>query len=421
MNSRPRRVIVLLLGVVLGIALSVAGRVMAERSAASAANVAETPPAPWEDAQLLAEILQRVREYYVDPVDDHQLMRQAMHGVVEGLDEYSDFLESDEYAALKLMTSGSYAGIGIEVEAVAGGMRVAKSMSDSPATRAGVHAGDMIVSIDGRHFGADQLDAAINSVRGEPGTSVRLSVLRNGQPLDFDIVRSEVELPSVATQLLAPDYGYVRISSFTESTADEFARELARLQGRASGNGLQGLIIDLRNNPGGVLDAAVAVADDFLEQGVIVSGRGRSEDASFIEQARPGDLLPGARIAVLVNGGSASAAEILAAALRDNNRAALYGSRTYGKGSVQSVMPLSGGQALKLTTANYYTPKGQSLNQRGITPDVVINGDEAPLPDLDAADTAPSLARRDSLVGIALQGLRSRPHLASAPARPRRS
>ena len=421
MISRTRWVIALLAGVMLGIMLSVAGRVMAERSASSVAAVAETPVVPWEDARLLAEILQRVREYYVDPVDDHQLMRQAMHGMVEGLDDYSGFLESDEYAALKLMTSGSYAGIGIEVEAVADGVRVTGSMTGSPAARAGVRAGDLIVTIDGRRFGADQLDAAVNSVRGEPGTRVRLSVLREGQPLDFDIVRSEVELPSVAAQLLAPDYGYLRISSFTESTADEFARELVRLQGRAHGNTLQGLVIDLRNNPGGVLDAAVAVADDFLEQGVIVSGRGRSDDATFIEQAEPGDLLSGARIAVLVNGGSASAAEILAAALRDNNRATLYGRRTYGKGSVQSVMPLSGGQALKLTTANYYTPKGQSLNQRGITPDVVINVDEAPLPDLDTADDAPTLARRDSVIGVALQGLRGGPHLAAAPRRPRRS
>lgn len=421
MIFRARWVIVLLAGVVLGITLSVAGRVMAERSAAPATAVAEAPVVPWEDARLLAEILQRVREYYVDPVDDHQLMRQAMHGMVEGLDEYSGFLESDEYAALKLMTSGSYAGIGIEVEAVADGVRITGSMAGSPAARAGVHAGDLIVTIDGRRFGADQLDAAVNSVRGEPGSRVRLSVLREGRPLDFDIVRSEVELPSVAAQLLAPDYGYLRISSFTESTADEFARELVRLQGRANGNALQGLVIDLRNNPGGVLDAAVAVADDFLEQGVIVSGRGRNEDAAFIEQAEPGDLLPGARIAVLVNGGSASAAEILAAALRDNNRATLYGRRTYGKGSVQSVMPLSGGQALKLTTANYYTPNGQSLNQRGITPDVVINVEEAPLPALDAADAAPTLARRDSVIGVALQGLRGRPHLAAVPVRPRRS
>lgn len=393
MISRSRWLIALVIGVLLGVAMSLTGRVLAERSTAAPA-AANTATVPWEDARLLAEILQRVREYYVDPVDDHRLMHQAMRGLVSGLDEYSEFLESDEYAALKLATSGSYAGIGIEVESAGEGLRVTESMSGSPAAQAGVRAGDLIGSIDGRSFGADQLDAAVNSLRGEPGTRVQLSVLRAGRPMSFDIVRSEVELPSVAARLLAPGFGYLRISSFTDSTADEFARELGALQ---SDGALQGLIIDLRNNPGGVLDAAVAVSDDLLEQGVIVSGRGRSDDAEFVERARAGDLSAGARIAVLVNGGSASAAEILAAALHDNKRATLYGRRTYGKGSVQSVMPLSGGQALKLTTAHYYTPEGLSLSGRGIEPDVEINAVEAPL-----ADPA-----RDPAIAVALQGLRA--------------
>ena len=419
MISRSRWALALLAGLVLGVTLSLAGRVMAERPATAPA--ADSAAVPWEDARLLAEILQRVRTTYVEPVNDHQLMLRAMHGMVEGLDEYSGFLESDEYESLKLQTSGSYAGIGIEVETSADGLRITESMHGSPAAQAGVLAGDLIVSIDGRRFGADQLDAAVSSVRGEPGTAVRLSVQRDGHPLDFNLVRSQVELPSVAAQLLAPGYGYLRISSFTESTADEFTRALAGLQSQAGIAALHGLVIDLRNNPGGVLDAAVAVADGFLDQGIIVSGRGRSENASFVERAQPGDLSAGAPIAVLVNGGSASAAEILAAALRDNNRATLYGHRTYGKGSVQSVMPLSGGQALKLTTANYYTPNGQSLNRRGIEPDVEISTAEAPLPELDDAGRASTLASRDAVIAVALQGLRGKPHLAAAPPRPRRS
>jgi carboxyl-terminal processing protease len=226
-------------------------------------------------------------------------------------------------------------------------------------------------------------------------------------------------VPSVAAQLLSPGFGYLRITSFTDVTASEFVAAFARLQ--ANQPRLKGLIIDLRNNPGGVLDAAVAIADDLLDKGTIVSAQGRTEEARFITSAEPGDLAQGTEIALLVNGGSASAAEILAAALHDNGRATLVGRKTYGKGSVQTIMPLSGGQALKLTTSRYFTPTGASINRRGIVPDVEINGVEQPPAELDPAGKSPTLAGRDQAVGIALQMLRSKVRLASGnvPNRPR--
>jgi carboxyl-terminal processing protease len=264
-----------------------------------------------------------------------------------------------------------------------------------------------------------ELDAAINSMRGAPGTTVALRVKRDGKPIDFSVTRSQVELPSVASQLLAPGFGFMRITSFTDVTAPEFVAAFAKLQvGQPQ---LKGLIIDLRNNPGGVLDAAVAIADDLLDAGTIVSAQGRTADARFVSQATPGDIAQGAEIALLVNGGSASAAEILAAALHDNGRATLIGRKTYGKGSVQTIMPLSGGQALKLTTSRYFTPAGASINRRGIVPDIEINGTEQPPAELDADNKPSTLASRDQAVAIALQMLRTKVRLAAgnAPTRPR--
>ncbi|HLQ13914.1 MAG TPA: S41 family peptidase [Steroidobacteraceae bacterium] len=410
MGTRVRLLLTLGTGVLAGVALSMAGRVFADRATAPVPSYlapgAEYGALPWQDARLLAEVLQRVRESYVDAVDDHQLMRQAVHGMVESLDEHSALLEPGDYEQLQAATSGSYAGIGVEVNGVAEGVRIVRCLPESPAVQAGLKIDDLIVRIDDLAVSAANIDAATTQLRGRPGSEVRLSVRRGQAPstLEFRLQRSLVELPSIAAELVAPGVGYLRISEFTDGTAGEVDAAMPRLRA-AAGGGLRGLIIDLRNNPGGVLEAATAVADDFLDSGTIVSAEGRLREARFRMDATPGDIAAGAPIVVLVNGSSASASEILAAALRQNGRATLVGRKTYGKGTVQTIMPLSGGEALKLTTSRYFTPSGTSINGIGIMPDVELRGVEAAPAPPDAPNTAPTLARRDTQVAAALAEL----------------
>ncbi len=420
MSSRPRVILALLIGLALGLSLSVASRVAAERTPADTVTSSPLAPAPstgssalsWKDARLLAEVLQLVRENYVDTVDDHQLMQNAVRGMVEALDDHSTFLSPDEFEDMKVSTSGTYAGIGVEVVPGKGGVSVVGRMPGSPAERAGIQTGDVIVEIDGIAVDPADLDAAIARMRGPEGSQIRLAVRRDGAAslIEFQVERAHVLLHSVAAELLTADYGYLRITSFTDSTAAEVEQAVAKLE-RARPKRLEGFIIDLRNDPGGVLDSAVQVADDFLDHGTIVSAEGRTADAKFRVEAKPGDITNGARLVVLVNGGSASASEILAAALHDNHRATLIGRRTYGKGSVQTIIPLAGGQALKITTSRYFTPAGISINGVGITPDVALDGPEQPPAEMDTAvsatGAAPTLAQRDPQVLLALQALSS--------------
>jgi carboxyl-terminal processing protease len=416
MSPRARLILALSLGVLLGVSLSVTERVLAERD--PGAEPSPLPRAgsdralPWGDARLLAEVIQRVRENYVDPVDDHKLMQNAIRGMVESLDDHSTFLTPDEFDDMKVTTTGSYAGIGVEVEPGKDGVTIVKRMPNSPAEHAGIQTGDIIVRIDAVPVDPADLDAAIARMRGPDGSAIHLTIRREGSPslLEFTVQRAEVRLQSVAAEMLTTDYGYLRITSFTDTTADEVERAVARLE-RRNAVRLKGLVIDLRNNPGGVLDSAVQVADDFLDRGVIVSAEGRTREARFRMQAKPGDITRGATLVLLVNGGSASASEILAAALHDNHRATLIGRRTYGKGSVQTIMPLSDGQALKITTSRYFTPAGTSINGIGIVPDTVLDGPEDPPAEMDVVDDAAraTLSRRDAQVSLALQALTGHP------------
>lgn len=418
MNARLRWSLTLCAGVMLGCALSLTTRVFAQHDAGSPGvagdgTALESTPTPigaevlpWHDAHLLAEVLQRVRENYVDRVDAHQLMHQAMRGMLEGLDEHSTLLDAREYAALQASTNGAYAGIGVEVEGVAMGVRIVRCLGESPAQRAGLRPGDLVVRIDNVSVSAANLGVATDLLRGDVGSNVRLAVQRDGHAAqEFMLQRSEVQIPSVTAESLAPGIGYLRVSEFTNATAGELAAAVAGVRAADAGR-LQGLIIDLRNNPGGVLEAASASADEFLERGTIVSADGRTSDARFRMEATPGDISDGAPIVVLVNGGSASASEILAAALRQNQRATLVGRKTYGKGTVQTIMPLSDGQALKITTSRYYTPNGASINGIGITPDVLLSGVESAPAELDVGSGAPTLAHRDPQVAAALAQLR---------------
>jgi carboxyl-terminal processing protease len=390
-------------GLILGLAVSVATRVVAQGPPTGSNSDATIQ---WQDAQLLAEVLQRVHENYVTPVDDHALMHSAVRGLVESLDEHSTFLERKDFEAMEITTSGQYPGIGIALQSVPSGVIISECTPGSPAEQAGIRAGDLITEVEGQTIGPGAIETAIAHLRGQVGTVAHLTVQRVGSSaaLKFSIARVTLEIPSVSAQLLAPGIGYLRISSFTGTTASELESELAKLPRPANGK-LAGLVIDLRNNPGGVVDAAARIADDFLESGLIVSAEGRTPDARFRIEAHPGDLSDGAPISVIVNGGSASAAEILAAALHDNHRARLIGRRTYGKGSVQTIMPLADGEGLKLTTSLYYTPSGASINGVGIAPDVVLSGVEEPPALMDASGVAPTLARRDAAVARAIAEL----------------
>ena len=353
---------------------------------------------PAADADLLAEVLGRIRADYVEDKGDHELMTGAVRGMVSGLDPHSAFMDQREFEDLRIATEGNYSGIGIEVTLESGSVIVISPIDGSPAARAGIRPGDRILAIDGRVIESGVLADSVARIRGASGTMVRLSIGREAAPapVEFLIERALVSVHSVRQAMLEPGYGYLRISQFSETTGADLGRALHALQAQAGGK-LRGLVLDLRNNPGGVLDAAVEVSDAFLDRGLIVTAEGRSPESRFRMDAATGDLAGGAPIAVLVNEGSASAAEIVAGALRDNGRAALLGRRTFGKGSVQTVLPLTHGQALKLTTSRYFTPSGVSIQGRGIQPDV-----ELPAVETAAnADTAGTEADADIRAGIA--------------------
>jgi carboxyl-terminal processing protease len=325
-----------------------------------------------------------------------------LRGMVGRLDPYSSYLDAEEYADLRVSTAGTYAGIGIEVSTADRALRVVRPFRDSPAAVAGIHSGDMISAIDGMPVGSD-LDTAMARMRGPRGSVVKLAVVRAGStlPLEFTVVRAQVDVHSVALVRLDDGFFYARITTFSDTTAMDFAAGIARLR-RDLGSRPRGLVLDLRNNPGGVLESAVEVADQMLEDGVIVTADGRTPAARFRMSATPGEVLSGVPVVVLVNGATASAAEILAGALQDHHRAALLGQRTYGKGLVQTVMPLALGRAIKLTTSRYYTPSGRSIQGSGIEPDQPFEVDDQPA-DLEDPQSRLSLAQRDAGVRAALE------------------
>ena len=379
----------LLTGVLLGSSLALGGAVLAGfatprltvsgfGTAPLRAGDSATPALPQGDARVLAEVLERVKREFVEPVSDRQLMNNAVRGMVAELDAHSQFLDAREYEEIRINTSGSYTGVGLELQADAGRVGVVTPIQGAPAERAGILAGDAILTIDGTPVDRRNVSSSILRMRGPAGSHVLLTVAREGhpEPLAFDVLRRAVDVHSVRAESLGEGYAYVRISHFSDTTALDMRSSLARLTTETP-DALRGLVLDLRDNPGGVLEAAVDVADSFLDAGIIVTASGRTRDATFRHDAAPGDLLSGAPIVVLVNGGSASASEIVAGALQDNRRATIAGTRTFGKGSVQTVMPLSGGQAVKLTTSRYYTPSGVSIQGRGIAPDVDFRDSKA--------------------------------------------
>ena len=357
----------------LSLALSPPFSAVADEAAATKGKSAAQEPLPLDELRTFTEVFTKVKNDYVEPIDDRKLIENAIRGMLEGLDPHSAYLDKEAYAALQEGTSGEFGGLGIEVGMEAGFIKVIAPIDDTPAQKAGVKAGDMIIKLDDTPVKGLSLNDAVQMMRGDPGTTITLTIIREGveKPLVIAITRDIIKVKSVRKKTLEPGIGYLRISHFQMHTAEDAQKALTDLI--KENKKLNGLILDLRNNPGGVLSAAIAVSDLFLEQGLIVYTEGRIKDSKLSFTAKPVDLLDKAPMIVLVNGGSASASEIVAGALQDHKRAIIMGEKTFGKGSVQTILPLSDNAALKLTTARYYTPSGRSIQAEGITPDIPVN------------------------------------------------
>jgi len=347
-------------------------------SDAASSEEAVTSKVPLEEIRRYVAVYNAVRAAYVDPVDDKKLMQSAIRGLLLDLDPHSTYFDKEDAEAFDEQATGAYDGIGVELQQQPdnSSLKVISPIDDTPATRAGIRAGDLIIAIDGKPISAIQ---ATEPLRGKAGSKVVLTLVREGRakPFDVTVTRQTIRVTSVRSRMLEPGYGYIRLSTFQADTGADFQKHVGQLQQQAGGK-LKGLVLDLRSNPGGLLTAAVQVADDLLDKGNIVSTRGRISISDARFDATPGDLLKGAPVVVLADAGSASASEVLAGALRDNGRARVVGSRTFGKGSVQTVLPLDNGDSVKLTTARYFTPSGKSIQATGIVPDVLLQPDRQP-------------------------------------------
>ena len=340
----------------------------------AAGNVLAVSQITYEKLRVFSEVLSLVKQNYVEEVDEKAVLYGAIHGMLKALDPHSSFLTPESFKEMRVDTKGEFGGLGIEISQAERGILVISPIEDTPAFHVGIKAGDLIVKINGDSTEEMNIMDAVKKMRGKPGTSVKLTVARKGTSklLNFKIVRDVIKVRSVKWRLEAGDIGYTRIVQFNEQTMPLLEQGLEELKQKSGGEGLKGLVLDLRNDPGGLLDQAVEVADSFLEAGLIVYTKGRipGKDMSF--EARPGDLIDGVPIVVLINSGSASASEIVSGALQDHHRGVIMGTQSFGKGSVQTIIPLSDGSGLRLTTAQYYTPSGRSIQAKGIVPDIVV-------------------------------------------------
>lgn len=368
MKFVKRDVSLLTAGAILGMTLIFGQMVFADRTPVE-------PDLPIDDLRAFSEIFGRIKSSYVEPVEDKELIENAIRGMLSGLDPHSSYLDLDGFKELREGTSGEFGGLGIEVSMEDGFVKVVSPIDDTPAAEAGVQAGDLIIRLDDKPVKGMSLNDAVEIMRGEPGSKIELTIIREGEdkPLSLELTRAVIKVKSVKFETLEPGYGYLRISTFQSPTGQSVRDAISELK-KDNDDKLKGLVLDLRNNPGGVLDAAVEVSDAFIDKGLIVYTEGRIEDADQKFHAKPGDMLNGAPIIVLVNSGSASASEIVAGALQDHQRAIIVGNKTFGKGSVQTVMPLTNDTAVKMTTARYYTPNGRSIQADGIEPDIAIEG-----------------------------------------------
>jgi carboxyl-terminal processing protease len=356
---------------------------------------------PLQQLRAFADIFGRIKANYVEPVEDEVLLENAIRGMVSGLDPHSNYLDADDYKELQVGTKGEFGGLGVEVGMEDGFVKVISPIDDTPAQRAGVRSGDLIVRINDTPVKGLSLNEAVALMRGKPGTSLELTIVRKGEekPLKITVVRDVIRVVSIKSRLLDKRFAYLRISQFQTNTTNDMLKTLNKLKRKVKGS-LQGMVLDLRNNPGGVLNAAVSVSDAFLESGLIVYTEGRETDSQLRFEAAPDDVLDGAPIVVLVNEGSASASEIVAGALQDQNRAVIMGSRTFGKGSVQTIIPITETAAVKLTTARYFTPSGRSIQAAGIEPDIEL--EDLTISKVEKSDVKP--IKESNLSGHLLNG-----------------
>ena len=364
MTVKSRPITMVLLGTVLGASLTLGQGVWATRNSSDVAL-------PLEQMRTFTDVFSRIKNDYVEEVSDEELLEFAIRGMLNGLDPHSAYLNPEEYNELRIGTTGEFGGLGIEVGMEDGFVKVVSPIDDTPAQRAGMQTGDLIIRLDDTPVKGLALNDAVKLMRGKPGSIISLTVIREGEdkPLTIDIKRDIIKVTSVKNRMLEDGYGYVRISNFQTKTTADMLKAIRSLKKEADGK-LDGLVLDLRNNPGGVLSGAVGVSDAFLNDGMIVYTDGREEDNKLRYDATQGDVLDGSPLVILVNGGSASASEIVAGAMQDHNRGIIMGSKTFGKGSVQTIQDLQTGGAVKLTTSRYFTPNGRSIQALGIEPDI---------------------------------------------------
>ncbi|NNC69086.1 MAG: S41 family peptidase [Gammaproteobacteria bacterium] len=389
MNFKHPLNIGIIWGVVIGLSLAMAHNVWADKEMASAL--------PLEDLRTFTDVYARIKQDYVTDVDDSDLLKNAIRGMLAGLDPHSSYLDEEQFRELQIGTSGEFGGLGIEVGMENGFVKVIAPIDDTPADRAGVKAGDLIIKLDDKSVKGLTLEEAVKLMRGKKGSDIVLTIVREGEdaPLDLTLTRDVIRVRSVRNRVLEPGYGYVRISNFQSKTTRGLLDALDSLKKKNEGD-LKGLVLDLRNNPGGVLTGAVGVSDVFLKDNqLIVYTEGRVEDSELKYSASTGDSLAGAPLVVLINQGSASASEIVAGAMQDHERATILGTTSFGKGSVQTILPLNDSTALKLTTARYYTPQGRSIQSEGIVPDILLKIEGAS----DEESTALSIISEADLEG----------------------
>ncbi|PZQ44792.1 MAG: peptidase S41 [Micavibrio aeruginosavorus] len=371
--------IVLSLGLVSALALSSALPAIAQEEprTAGAEKKADTDPDAnntYKQLNLFGEVFERVRANYVDPVSDKQLIEYALTGMLSNLDPHSSYLTEKDFSDMQVQTKGEFGGLGIEVTMDSGFVKVVSPIDDTPAFKAGVLAGDYITHINDEPVMGTTLNDAVEKMRGKVGTSVKITIRREGvdEALNFNIKRDVIRIKSVRYHVEQGNVGYIRVTTFNQNTVEGVEAAITDIKKQVKSEKLLGYVLDLRNNPGGLLDQAIGLSDLFLDKGEIVSTRGRSEEDTKRDNATPGDMADGKPMVVLINGGSASASEIVSGALQDHRRAILLGTKSFGKGSVQTVIPLPGNGAMRLTTARYFTPSGRSIQAKGIDPDIVV-------------------------------------------------
>src|SRR5215813_7299186 len=369
-----RKIPLILLGAAAGAALTLVAtqpRILLIGSSASAAASAST----YRQLNLFGDIFERVRQDYVERPDDSKLIESAINGMLNGLDPHSSYMDPKNFRDMQVQTRGEFGGLGIEVTMEDGLVKVVAPIDETPAAKAGVMANDIITHLDNEAVQGLTLNQAVDKMRGPVNTKIKLTIMRKGadKPIEVTIVRDIIRVKSVRWRPQGGDVGYIRVTQFNEQTTDGLKQAITELNAQLGADKIKGYVLDLRNNPGGLLDQAISVSDTFLEKGEIVSTRGRNPEETQRFNARPGDLIKNKPLIVLINGGSASASEIVAGALQDHKRATLIGTRSFGKGSVQTIIPLGAGNgALRLTTARYYTPSGRSIQAKGISPDIEV-------------------------------------------------